>query len=417
MNIGVIGAGHVGLVVAAGLARLGHQVTGIDLPDRMAQLNAVDLPFFEPQLDELVRESLKESKLRFTADLQALAPCDAVFLTLCTSQDASGALDIRLLEDVAAELGRIVSSRCVIICKSTVPVGTCRQLQQRMPPGGPEVICNPEFLREGYAVADFLFPTKIVIGTASGEVHPMITSVYCEVDAPIHFVQWEDAEAFKVVQNTYNALRISFLNELTMTFAPHAVSIDVVSRLLREDHANLGRYLRPGFAFGGSCLPNNVRYIQHLNLIQGRERTLMQATLQVNEDRIGSLLNSLEAQLGGLHGKTVTLWGLTYTANTDDLRESPSVAFAHQLQKRGSRVQVLDPHVPTQQIEALGWTACTDARTSLLRADAVVTLVRHDAFLADVAALSAGEHDAALFDVAGLLETVPLSAARTKVEV
>jgi len=275
-----------------------------------------------------------------------------------------------------------------------------------LPDDGPRLVSNPEFLRQGSAIQDFYNPGKTVVGTGPRGGEEALAEIYAPLPGTSIYTNWETAEAIKLTQNTFNALRISFMNELSHTMDGLAVSLEHVSRALREDTPTLQRYLSPGFSYGGSCLPNNVAYLSYLARSRGHSAPLLHAITTVNEQRISHLVEKIAQTLDGLEGRRISIWGLTYKADTDDLRDSPSVWFTNRLLKAGARVQVLDPYLQAVQVEQLGvgCTFCETAQQSLYAADALVALTRCSEFSAvPRSVITAALGSNRIFDMVGAL--------------
>lgn len=404
MKVAVVGVGRVGLVVAACLADLGNDVTGVDLPPTVEALNRGKTRFFEPYLDEKVSKNVKEGRLRATTQLSDIKDSQIIWISIGTMQTDDGAILINTIEHIVAELGKHCTSKTVIAIKSTMPVGACRRMAESLPVDGPILVSNPEFLRQGSAINDFFNPGKTVIGSGPRGGAEVLDKIYEHISGPTIHTNWETAETIKVVQNTFNALRISFMNELSLTLEGLHVSLDQVSEALRSDEQTLKRYLNAGFSYGGSCLPNNVAYLGYLARSHSYEAPLLHAIAAVNELRIVGLMEKLAERLEGLEGRRIALWGLTYKADTDDLRDSPSVWFANRLLKAGARVQVFDPYLQAVQIEqiGLGCTAYETGEQSLTSADALVVLTKCVEFTSVPAStiLHAFE-DGCIFDIVG----------------
>lgn len=404
MKVAIIGIGRVGLVVAACLSEMGHDVTGVDLPPVVESLNRGRTRFFEPGLDEMVAKNVRAGHLRATTHLADVADSQVIWIAIGTEQTSEGAMSITCIEHVVAELGRLCTSKTVIALKSTMPIGACRRMAEGLPVGGPLLTNNPEFLRQGSAIHDFFNPGKTVVGTGPRGGTELLARIYEPLPGPKIFTNWDTAEAIKLTQNTFNALRISFMNELSLATEGMNISLEQVSNALREDEAALRRYLNPGFSYGGSCLPNNVAYLSYLARCRGYAAPLLEAIKAVNDLRISHLAEKIVRELGGLEGRRVALWGLTYKADTDDLRNSPSVGFANTLLKRGARVLVSDPFLQAVQVEQFNYTYCQTAEGSLASADALVALTRCPEFASvPLGAITSTLDTRCIFDMVGAL--------------
>ncbi len=378
MKVGVVGSGHVGMVVAACLAEVGYDVIGVDLPSVVEALNRGEIDFFEPGLGEKVAKNVKAGRLRASTRLADLANVNVVWICVGTSQTAEGAIHFDLVERIVNELGRLCTSCTIIAIKSTMPVGACRYLAERLPTEGPILVSNPEFLRQGSAIHDFFSPGKTVVGTGPQGGVGVLAQIYSILPGTFIHTNWETAETIKLTQNTFNALHISFLNELSLVTDGLNISLDQVSQALREDEHALKRYLHPGFSYGGSCLPSNVAYLSYLARTQGYDAPLIQSIATVNDLRISLLVEKISQTLGNLQGRFITIWGFTYKANTDDLRDSPSMRLAQKLFEAGAQVQIFDPILQLAKIELVNvyYTFFETAQQSLHKVDTLVTLTK-----------------------------------------
>lgn len=394
MDVGVVGTGHVGLVVAACLAEMGHQVVGVDLPRVVRQVERGSVPFHEPGLTEMVKASTRSGRLRMATCLDAVAESRVIWIALPTTGSAQGTIRVDKLERTVARLGDIAGPSAVLAIKSTIPVGTCRRLAGYLTDCGPRLVYSPEFLRQGSAIEDFFNPGKIVFGVGPKGGVDVVDSMLTEFSAFRLHTDWETAEGLKLAANAFHALRVSFINELALTFEGLGVSTGAISEALRSDVPDLSRYLQPGFGYGGSCLPNNVAYLARLARSRGHPAPLWRGVMSVNRLRIQQVVSRLRASLGSLAGHAVALWGMTYKAGTDDLRESPSLWLATALRQEGATVKAYDPRASADALRRFGCTPYDSPRASLEGASALVALVRHAEFAA--------------VPVAELLRAVPL---------
>lgn len=407
VRVAVLGTGHVGLVVAACLADMGYHVTGVDLPATVELLNQGKVSFFEPGLQEKVASHVRRGHLRFTDQLEDAVDSRVILIAIGTKQSEDGAIHIHDIERTVVKLGHLCSNDTVIAIKSTLPVGACRRLADQIPDGGPAVVYNPEFLREGSAIQDFFQPGKIVLGSGPrGGIESLMT-IYRSFPCSPVCTNWETAEIIKLAQNALNALHISFLNEVALTVEGLNASLDLIGEVLREDLLSLQRYLNTGFSYGGACLPSDTAYLGYLARRRGYPAPLIHAIAEVNDLRVDYLLRAISKSLGELKGRRIALWGLSYKEETDDLRNSPSVTLAKMLQEAGAFVSVFDPHVDQSRIKALDCITSMSALQTLGEADALVVLTRCPEFEAVPAAeINSAIDPERIFDPVGALPQI-----------
>jgi UDPglucose 6-dehydrogenase len=348
MKIAVIGAGYVGLVTAAGLAGLGHVVRLAESdPVRLALLQEGRLPIFEPDLEDLMAAGVGEGRLSFHAEnAQAVADAEVVFVAVPTPQGASGAADTGIVERVVMEIAPRLEPGAVVALKSTTPTGSFRVLEETLArhSKGAVLAINPEFLREGSAVADFFAPDRVVVGATSDHAVARLTELFAKLGAPLVVTDPVSAAIVKYASNAYLATRISFGNAIASVC--DAVGADVRDVLLGMGYdPRIGfHYLDPGPGFGGSCLPKDTLALVHLAESSGYDFALLRGVIEVNEQQLKRLLERIRDALGGtVGGRKVGLWGLTFKAGTDDVRDSPAVALAEALIADGAIVTAFDP--------------------------------------------------------------------------
>lgn len=379
-TVAVIGLGHVGLILAVCLAEFGCSVIGVDFPSIVELVNKGSAPFFEPQLSDLLSYHVQNQNLRATTRIEDAADAKVTWITVDTTLLVNGSLDIENVVRISRKLGEICSKDAVIAIKSTMPIGACRIIADNLPLKGPHLVYNPEFLREGSAIYDFLNPGKIVVGADSTDEFEYLNAIYRSLNCTFIYTSWENAELIKLSQNALNALHISFFNELALATDTLNISLHVVSQALRIDQDALSRYLQPGFCYGGSCLPDNMDYLVYLAESRGYGAPLLHAINTVNEHRIHHLVNKLVEITGGLVGQHIALWGMAYKADTDDLRHSPSIQFAQQLLAMGAEVWAFDPFVEQQSMREFGFKVCRTPEESLNYANALVVLTKCSVF-------------------------------------
>jgi GDP-mannose 6-dehydrogenase len=362
MKVAVMGLGYVGTVTAAGLAASGHDVVGVDVdPFKVGCIAAGRSPVIEPGIDELVHAAVEAGRLRATDRMaDALAGADVSLICVGTPSSANGGTDLRYIERVAADLRTTMdavappeSGHHSVVVRSTVPPGTVSHLAETYfddVPAGWQVgtaMC-PEFLREGCSVTDFYDPPMLVIGTAEQDTFAQVGTLFGFLDLAPHRVAVSTAEALKYACNAFHATKISFANEIARVFRNYGVdSREVMSAFLMDEKLNISpAYLRPGFAFGGSCLPKDLRALHHLARANDVDVPLLLGTTLTNEMVLRDAVDRVLAS----DGKSVCLFGLSFKADTDDLRESPNVELAERLLGKGYEVWIYDPIIRPERL-------------------------------------------------------------------
>ena len=365
MNVTVLGAGYVGLVASAGLADFGLSVTSADIDKgKINLLSRGELPFFEPQLAELVQRNLQVGRLHFSTDVgAAVANSQVIFIAVGTDAGPDGVPDLRYVWSTADTISENLSDYKVVVIKSTVPVGTAAELHSRISsrlktPADFDVVSNPEFLREGSAVEDFFHPNRVVIGTRSEKSAAVMRDVYRPlylIETPFVFTTWESAELIKYAANSFLALKVSFINELANlcdAIGPSA-DIHVVAKALGLDRRIGPKFLHPGPGFGGYCFPKDTRALCQIARQHGVDMKTVEAAVAVNDNQFRRVVAKVRTGLGGLEGKTVAVLGLSFKPNTDDVRESRSLAICKALLDEGASVRAYDPVAAEQSAKVL----------------------------------------------------------------
>lgn len=353
MHIAVIGTGYVGLVSGAGLADFGLTVTCVDKDiEKIELLKKGTVPFYEPGLEELVRKNLKARRLRFTHKLEeAVKNSLVIFICVGTPPNSDGSADLSQIKEVALALAEIIDEYKVIVTKSTVPVGTNRWIKSlidtyKKTQVEVDVISNPEFLREGSAVEDFMHPDRVIIGGESSYALAIIKDIYRPLylaETPFIITNLETAELIKYASNAFLALKISFINEIANFCEKVGADVTVVAKGIGLDPRIGSKFLNPGPGFGGSCLPKDVKALVHQGKILGSPFKILEAVWEVNEKQKLKVIEKLEALLGELNDKTIGILGLSFKPNTSDVRESPALVIVPTLTKKGAKVKVYDP--------------------------------------------------------------------------
>src|SRR6476661_8493016 len=350
MSIAVVGAGYVGLTTAACLAHLGHEVVCADIDaERVARLRKGEVPILEDGLVALITEGLASKRLSFVVGAAVAARgADVVFLCVQTPQGDDGAADLSFVESVAREIASVLVPKAIVVNKSTVPVGGTRFVQRVLAEEGTTehvtVASNPEFLREGQAVHDFLHPDRSVIGCEDPESAVRVSELYRGVQAPVLVTDPASAEMIKYASNAFLATKISFINAIANVC--EAVDADVREVALGMGYdARIGfQFLHPGPGYGGSCFPKDTAALIHTADVAGYDFSLLRGVVDVNRHQHERIIEKLRDGAGGsLRDVLVGVWGLTFKANTDDLRDSPALVVCRRLLEEGARVRAYDP--------------------------------------------------------------------------
>ena len=373
-NIAVIGSGYVGLALSASLALLGHRVECTDKsPERIAQLSAGCVPVVEDSLTELIGEMLGAGRIRFGTDnAAAAASADFIFLCLPTPADADGSADVSLVLAVAAEIGPRLRPGTTVITKSTVPVGTADQVRRALARGDVHVAANPEFLAEGSAVRDCLYPDRIVIGAHSPAVARRVADLFGPAGLSRTIItDVTSAELIKYASNAYLATRLAYVNSIAELCEATGADVRCVMAGMGSDHRIGSAFLQPGPGWGGSCLPKDTQALVHTAGEFGCSLELVEAAIAANAHHIQRIIGKVSAALGDLRGRRIALLGLTFKAGTSDLRNSPAMAIAEGLRAIGASVQAYDPTVhpgAVTGIETHGSlvSACRDAEALVI---------------------------------------------------
>jgi UDPglucose 6-dehydrogenase len=349
-RIAVIGTGYVGLTTGACLAHMGHHVTCADIvPEKVERLSRGDVPILEAGLPELVREGIDGRRLSFVLGAaKAAETCEFAYLCVPTPQLEDGSADLSYLQAAAAEIGPVLPPEAIVVNKSTVPVGSTHVVEEVLGRDDVAVVSNPEFLREGSAVADFLKPDRIVVGTDDHAAAVRVTSLFESISAPVLVTDPATAETIKYACNAFLATKVSFVNAVANVC--EAVGADVRDVVLGMGYdRRIGfEFLRPGPGWGGSCFPKDTSALIRIAEESGYDFGLLRGVQAVNEDQFERVAAKVVRQAGGsVDGVAVGAWGLTFKARTDDLRESPSLRVLGRLGAMGARVRAYDPAVAT----------------------------------------------------------------------
>jgi UDPglucose 6-dehydrogenase len=417
-KLAVIGTGYVGLTTGACFAHLGHHVVCADVDaDKVARLRAGEIPIVEAGLGDVVEAAVAAGRLEFVlGSASAVAEADVVFLCVPTPQGEDGSADLSYIEAAAAEIASVLRPGAVVVNKSTVPVGSTKVVERVLRRDDVAVVSNPEFLREGTAVSDFLHPDRVVIGAADHTAAERVAALYRGVDAPIIVTDPASAETIKYAANGFLAMKISFVNAVAaMCEAVGADVADVVAGI-GADRRIGSAFLQPGPGWGGSCFPKDSRALVRIAEDHGYDFSMMRGVIEVNDEQRRRVVDKVRRAAGGLDGVTVGVLGLTFKAGTDDLRESPSLAVIDELVREGSNVRAYDPTVapPITDHRATvlaGIELCATAMDAVRGADVVVVLTEWPELASvDLVAMSAAMRGDGLVDARNLLD--PADARR-----
>jgi UDPglucose 6-dehydrogenase len=414
-RVAVIGTGYVGLTTGACLASLGHGVVCADIDAaKIERLQSGQIPIYEQGLEDLVQEGLTARRLAFVVGAApAVEDAEFVFLCVQTPQSADGAADLTYVEQASAEIGPVLSSGTVVITKSTVPVGSARVVEQALGRSDVAVVSNPEFLREGQAVHDCLHPDRIVIGADDQGAAIRVGGLYERITAPLIVTDPATAETIKYACNAFLATKVSFINAVANLC--QAVGADVRDVVLGMGYdKRIGfEFLKPGPGWGGSCFPKDSRALVRIAEDHGYRFDLLEGVIAVNDQQFEVVTTRVERLAGGnLADITVAVWGLTFKAGTDDLRESPALAVIERLRELGANVQAYDPTVDRQlspHLTELGIEICEDPYAACAGASVLAVLTEWDEFRwLDFAKVAETMAAATILDARNLLDPAPL---------
>jgi UDPglucose 6-dehydrogenase len=387
-SIAVIGTGYVGLTTAVCLADLGHDVTGVDIDEKkLAILKKGKPTIYEPGLEELMARTVKTGRLRFTSDYsQAIPGAEFVFIAVGTPPGRRGEADLVFVKQAAKAIASAMRATVTIVNKSTVPIGTGNivsrivgeNLQGEIPF---YVVSNPEFLREGSAIHDFMHPDRLVFGSHHGAAAQAVAALYAKLKATILITDLHTAEMIKYASNAFLATRISFINEMARICERVDADVKVVSEGMGMDKRIGPLFLDAGIGYGGSCFPKDVKALARMAETMGYHPELLDAVMEINLDQRTLVVEKLREVLGGLRGQVIGILGLSYKPNTDDVREAPSIDVIQNLLQRGATVRVYDPKampVLKQQLNTIEY--CDDPYQVATGADGLLLVTEWEEF-------------------------------------
>lgn len=363
MNIAVVGTGYVGLVTGTCFAEMGNHVTCVDIDaTKVEKMRSGIIPIYEPHLDVLFERNIKQGRLIFTTDLaEAIRDAAIIFLALPTPPGEDGSADLSYVLGVARQLGTLITEYKIVINKSTVPVGTAEKVheaiaQQCKAPF--DVISNPEFLREGFAVDDFMKPDRVVIGTRSDKAKKIMSDLYAPFvrqGNPIYFMDERSAEMTKYAANAFLATKITFMNEIANLCEKVGANVDAIRIGIGSDSRIGKRFLFAGIGYGGSCFPKDVQALYKTSEDYAYDFKILSSVMDVNEKQKTVLAEKVLAHYGGdIQGKTFAVWGLAFKPDTDDIREAPALYIIRALLDKGAKVSAFDPEAMENVKRVLG---------------------------------------------------------------
>jgi UDPglucose 6-dehydrogenase len=387
-KICVIGVGYVGLVTGTCFADLGHQVTCIDVDEaRVEKLRAGGMPIYEPGLEEMVRRNAQAGRLHFTTSYsEALEDAEFAFIAVGTPQGSGGEADLKYVRTAARSIAEAMDHPVIVVNKSTVPIGTGDWVADIIRRHQPEpvdfsVVSNPEFLREGAAISDFMQPDRIVLGSLDPEAAAQVAQLYLSLRAPIMITDLRTAEMIKYASNAFLAARISFINEIASICEALGADVKEVAVGMGYDRRIGPDFLDAGIGYGGSCFPKDVQALAHMAAVHGCHPQLLRAVMDINRDQRRQAIHKLRALLGTLDEKVVGVLGLAFKPNTDDMREAPSVELIHLLQSEGARIRTYDPVAMVNAEHYLhDVSLCQDAYEVAQGADALIVVTEWNEF-------------------------------------
>ena len=352
MKIAVVGTGYVGLVTGTCFAETGNSVVCVDIDQsKVTKLQQGEIPIYEPHLDVLFERNIKQGRLQFTTNLkEGIKDAKIIFLALPTPSDENGSADLKHVLQVAEQLGHLLTDYCIVVNKSTVPVGTAEKVRVAISKNCKvefDVISNPEFLREGFAVDDFMKPDRVVIGTESERAKKVMTELYSPFvrqGNPVYFMDERSAELTKYAANAFLATKITFMNEIANLCEKVGANVDSVRIGIGSDGRIGKRFLFAGIGYGGSCFPKDVLALHQTSLENDYPFSMLKSVMEVNAKQKVTIVEKIKSHFNNdLKGKKIALWGLAFKPDTDDIREAPALEIINQLLKEGVSISAYDP--------------------------------------------------------------------------
>jgi len=391
MHIGIIGTGYVGLVTGACFAEFGLSVTCVDKDEK--KINSMKkgaIPFYEPGIDELVKRNIKHGNLKFTTNIgKAVESSLVIFIAVGTPRRGDGSADLKYVEDVAREIAEHMDEYKVIVTKSTVPVGTGEKLREIISRNLKgridfDIVSNPEFLREGSAIEDFMRPNRVVIGAKSQQAIAIMRDLYKPlylIETPIVITNIETAELIKYASNSFLATKISFINEMAGLCEKVGADVHMVAKGMGLDQRIGSKFLHPGPGYGGSCLPKDTNALLRMAEEHDIKLEVVDAAIRVNENQKEQMVKKIKETIGGLKGKTIAILGLSFKPNTDDIRDAPSLFIIRGLLREKAHINAYDPISMKEAEKILPQVKyCKDAYDAMKGSNALVILTEWNQF-------------------------------------
>jgi len=391
MHIGIIGTGYVGLVTGACFAEFGLFVTCVDRDaKKIRSLKKGNLPFYEPGLNELVKRNVEQGRLAFTTRIQEAVESSLVlFISVGTPRRGDGSADLRYVEKVAGEIAQIIDGYKVIVMKSTVPVGTGEKIKRIISKNlkektGFDIVSNPEFLREGSAIEDFMRPNRVVIGASSQQAIAIMRDLYKPlylIETPFVVTNIETAELIKYASNSFLATKISFINEMAGLCEKIGADVHILAKGMGLDKRIGSKFLHPGPGYGGSCLPKDTHALLKLAEQHDIELGIVKAATKANERQREFILKKIKDAMGALKGKTIAMLGLSFKPNTDDIREAPSLLLIKKLMSEKAYIRAYDPVSMKETQKVIpGIKYCRDSYDAVKGAHALIIMTEWNQF-------------------------------------
>lgn len=391
MHIGIIGAGYVGLVTGACFAEFGIFVTCVDKDEqKIKSLKKGKIPFYEPGLDTLVQKNVAQGRLKFTTKIaKAVESSLVIFIAVGTPRRGDGSADLKYVKEVAQEIASHIDGYRVIVTKSTVPVGTGEKIREIISQNLREqtdfdIVSNPEFLREGSAIEDFMRPNRIVIGAKSAQAVAIMQDLYKPlylIETPFVITNIETAELIKYAANSFLATKISFINEISNLCERIGADVHMVAKGMGLDQRIGPKFLHPGPGFGGSCLPKDTSALLKIAEAHDIHLGIIDAAVSANENQRAYMVQKIRDEMGSLKNKTLAVLGLAFKPNTDDIRDAPALTIIQSLQKEGAKIRAYDPVAMKEAARQIPkMKCCKDAYDAMKGADAVVLITEWNQF-------------------------------------
>jgi UDPglucose 6-dehydrogenase len=422
MHIGIVGAGYVGLVTGACFAEFGVFVTCVDKDERkIKEIRKGKIPFYEPGLEELVQKNVKEGRLRFTTKIEKAVESSLVlFIAVGTPRRGDGSADLKYVEEVAQEIANHINGYKVIVTKSTVPVGTGAKIREIISQNLKEqadfdIVSNPEFLREGSAIEDFMRPNRVVIGAKSAQAVAIMQDLYKPlylIETPFVITNIETAELIKYAANSFLATKISFINEISNLCEKVSADVHMVAKGMGLDQRIGSKFLHPGPGFGGSCLPKDTSALLKIAEEHKVHLGIIDAAVRANENQRAYMVEKIREAMGNLKNKTLAVLGLSFKPNTDDIRDAPSLTIIKSLLKAGARIRTYDPVAMKEAAKQIPeMKCCKDPYDAVKGAHAVILMTEWNQFRSlDLVRIKTLLREPYFFDLRNVYDTRKMKA-------